>query len=108
MQDKDHYVIMKIVSWSQTQSKIMDISGKLQGMFLFFEQGGLDMWTVIYITPNKIIAEKYKKALSDEGMLVQLRPIGSAHLGDHASVEILVPESEAEEAHEIITGLMGS
>jgi len=66
------------------------------------------MWTVIYIAPNKTVAEKYKKALSDEGMLVQLRPIGSAHLGDHASVEILVPESEAEEAHEIITNYIGS
>lgn len=66
------------------------------------------MWTVIYIAPNKVIAEKYKKALDDEGMLVQLRPIGSAHLGEHASVEILVPESEAEEAHEIITSLLGS
>lgn len=66
------------------------------------------MWTVIYIAPNKIIAEKYKKTLTDEGMLVQLRPIGSAHLGEHASVEILVPESEAEEAHEIVTSLIGS
>ncbi|SDI28472.1 glutamate decarboxylase [Desulfosporosinus hippei] len=66
------------------------------------------MWTVIYIAPNKLIAEKYKKILTDEGMLVQLRAIGSTHLGEHASVEILVPESEAEEAHEIITGAMGS
>lgn len=66
------------------------------------------MWTVIYIAPNKVTAEKYKKVLTDEGMLVQLRTIGSAHLGDNASVEILVPESEAEEAHEIITGVMGS
>jgi len=66
------------------------------------------MWTVIYIAPNKAIAEKYKKILSDEGMLVQLRTIGSSHLGEHASVEILVPESEAEEAHEIITSVLGS
>lgn len=66
------------------------------------------MWTVIYIAPNRAIAEKYKKSLTDEGMLVQLRPIGSAHLGEHASVEILVPESEAEEAHEIVTSLMRS
>lgn len=66
------------------------------------------MWTVIYIAANKAMAEKYKKTLTDEGMLVQLRPIGSAHLGEHASVEILVPESEAEEAHEILTTLMGS
>lgn len=66
------------------------------------------MWTVIYIAPNKALAEKYKKVLTDEGMLVQLRTIGSAHLGEHASVEILVPEAEAEEAHEIITSAMGS
>lgn len=66
------------------------------------------MWTVIYIAPNKQIAEKYKKILTDEGMLVQLRSIGSTHAVEHASVEILVPESEAEEAHEIITGVMGS
>ena len=66
------------------------------------------MWTVIYIAPNKIIAEKYKKILTNEGMLVQLRTIGSMHLAEHASVEILVPESEAEEAHEIITEVMGS
>ncbi|MDR3600052.1 MAG: glutamate decarboxylase [Desulfosporosinus sp.] len=66
------------------------------------------MWTVIYIAPNKLVAEKYKKILTEEGMLVQLRPIGSAHLAEHASVEILVPESEAEEAHEIIIGAIGS
>jgi predicted nucleic acid-binding protein len=66
------------------------------------------MWTVIYIAPNKSVAEKYKQILSDEGMLVQLRMIGSIHLSEHASVEILVPESEAEEAHEIITEAMGS
>lgn len=66
------------------------------------------MWTVIYIAPNKAVADKYKKVLTDEGMLVQLRQVGSSHLGEHASVEILVPESEAEEAHEIITNAMGS
>lgn len=65
------------------------------------------MWTVIYIAPNKAIAERYKTKLNDEGMLVQLRSIGSPQLGEHASVEILVPESEAEEAHEIITNSMG-
>ena len=31
-----------------------------------------------------------------------LRPIGPPHLGDSASVEILVPESEVDEANEII------
>jgi len=65
------------------------------------------MWTVVYIAPSKLIAEKYKDILTEEGMLVQLHPIGSVHLRDHASVEILVLESEAEEAHEIITGVRG-
>jgi hypothetical protein len=36
-----------------------------------------------------------------------LRPIGAPHLGDSASVEILVPESEAEEASEIIAASFG-
>ena len=65
------------------------------------------MWTVIYIAPNKDIAEKYKGILIEEGMLVQLRTIGSTHFTENTSIEILVPESEAEEAHEIVTNFMG-
>ncbi len=60
------------------------------------------MWTVVYIAPNKTTAENYKNVLQLEGLLVQLRPIGTSNQGDAGSVEILVPESEAEEAHEII------
>lgn len=61
------------------------------------------MWTVIYISTNRITAEQLKAVLSNEGILVMLRTLGVPHLGDSASVEILVPESEAEEAHEIIS-----
>ncbi len=60
------------------------------------------MWTVVYIAPNGVIAEQLKSILTNEGLLVMLRPIGAPHLGNSASVEILVPESEAEEANEII------
>lgn len=60
------------------------------------------MWTVIYIAPNRIIAEQLKELLATEGILVNLRPMGIPHLGDSASVEILVLESEAEEASEIL------
>lgn len=63
------------------------------------------MWTVIYIAPNKAVAEKYQNALATEGILVQLRPIGSQESAD-VSVEILVPESEAEEANEVLTSIM--
>ncbi|UWG98969.1 glutamate decarboxylase [Dehalobacter sp. DCM] len=62
------------------------------------------MWTVIYIAPNKAVAEKYQNALSAEGILVQLRTIGSQDSAD-ASIEILVPESEAEEANDVLTSI---
>ncbi|WP_368294345.1 DUF2007 domain-containing protein [Dehalobacter sp. TBBPA1] len=65
------------------------------------------MWTVIYIAPNKAVAEKYQKAFADEGILVQLKAVGSQESVD-VSVEILVPESEAEEANEILTGIIRS
>lgn len=66
------------------------------------------MWTVVYIAPSKSTADKYKDVLQTEGVLVQLRPIGSANQGDNGAVEILVPESEAEEAHEIIISARGN
>ncbi|HHV63858.1 MAG TPA: DUF2007 domain-containing protein [Peptococcaceae bacterium] len=66
------------------------------------------MWTVIYIAPTKSIAEKYQQALAEEGILVQLRPVGSSHQQANGSTEILVPESEVEEANEILTGIIGS
>lgn len=66
------------------------------------------MWTVVYIAPNKTSAETYKRILVNEGLLVQLRPIGAPNQNDNGSVEILVPESEAEEAHEIILNARGT
>lgn len=65
------------------------------------------MWTVVYIAPNRTTADMLKGVLENEGLLVMLRPIGVPHLGDSGAVEILVPESEAEEAHEILSGTLG-
>ncbi len=65
------------------------------------------MWTVVYIAPNRTTADMLKGVLEAEGLLVMLRPIGVPHLGDSGAVEILVPESEAEEAHEILSGTLG-
>lgn len=62
------------------------------------------MWTVVYISANRVMAEQLKSLLTEEGLLVMLRPVGIPHLGDSAPVEVLVPESEAEEAQEIING----
>ena len=60
------------------------------------------MWTVVYIAPNKSVADSLKEILTNEGLLVQLRAIGLPNLGDTGAVEILVPESEVDEAMEIL------
>lgn len=65
------------------------------------------MWTVVYIAPNGPIAEMLKELLENGGILSMLRPIGAPHLGGSGSVEILVPESEVDEANEIIAASFG-
>ena len=61
------------------------------------------MWTVVYIAPNRTSAEMVKGILSAEGLLVMLRPAGIPQFGDGGAFEVLVPESEAESAHEILS-----
>lgn len=70
-------------------------------------QGGLRVWTVVYIASNRTEAEMLKDLLTKEGLLVMLRPLGVPHQGDAANFEILVPEGEVAEAHEILAGYMG-
>lgn len=67
-----------------------------------WEIGGCDMWTVVYIAPSRTMAESLQEVLSSEGLLVMLRTIGIPHVGDSSAVEILVPESEVDEAMEIL------
>lgn len=65
------------------------------------------MWTVVYVAPNRPIAEMLKDLLEGAGILSMLRPLGVPQFGDSASVEILVSESEVEEANEIIAASFG-
>ncbi|BAS27286.1 putative signal transducing protein [Limnochorda pilosa] len=65
------------------------------------------MWTVVYIAPNRPLAEMIKELLENEGVLTMLRPLGVPHMGDSANVEILVPEAEVEEAQEILNQVIG-
>ena len=60
------------------------------------------MWTVVYLAKNKRIAEKVSELMTNEGVLVRLQPV-SKNTGDEDSYfEILVLESEVEEAHNIL------
>jgi len=66
--------------------------------------GRRPVWTVVYIAPNRPVAERLRDALTREGLLVKLNQIGCTHADGGSSVEILVPEGEVEEALEIISG----
>ncbi|MDS1030734.1 glutamate decarboxylase [Bacillota bacterium LX-D] len=66
------------------------------------------MWTVVYIASNRQIAEKLKDTLTNEGLLATVKAVGSPQVGDAGAFEILVPESEAEEANEIISQVLAS
>ncbi|TCL33937.1 putative signal transducing protein [Anaerospora hongkongensis] len=59
------------------------------------------MWTVVYIASNRSQAEMLKNLLGSEGILANTRPAGISMLGDGIH-EILVLESEADEAHAIL------
>lgn len=64
------------------------------------------MWTVVYIAPNLAVAETLKDLLLKEGLLVKLRGPRGPTL-EVAHIEILVPEAEVEEAHEILATVLG-
>jgi hypothetical protein len=59
---------------------------------------------VVYIAQNMTDAEMVKEILSTEGLLVMLRQAGIPQFGAGGPFEVLVPESEAESAHEILSG----
>ncbi|MFA5536255.1 MAG: glutamate decarboxylase [Bacillota bacterium] len=64
------------------------------------------MWTVVYIMSNRCFAEELKEALIKEGLLAVLRTTDTSNDCQNGPVEILVLESEAEEASQIISKLL--
>lgn len=66
--------------------------------------GGIeeDMWTVIYIAPTAKFAEMIITKLTEEGFLVQTRPV---NLSKH-QFEILVPSGELEEVQEVLNSIL--
>lgn len=63
------------------------------------------MWKVVYIAPNVRIAEQMREQLAAEGLLVAQRALQGDD-NPNSSVEIMVPQSEAEEAHELISCML--
>lgn len=59
------------------------------------------MWTVVYIVKNKTVAMRLQNKLTEEGILVKIKPLGNKD-GEACSYEILVLASEVDEAMEVI------
>lgn len=60
------------------------------------------MWTVVYIASNRAQAEMFKNVLCNEGVLANIRPAGVVSTLGDGMYEILVLESEADEANSIL------
>jgi menaquinone-dependent protoporphyrinogen IX oxidase len=60
------------------------------------------MWTVVYMAQSKDIATRLQELLTEDGILVKLRPISKNHENSDNYFEVLVPEAEVEEAHSVI------
>jgi hypothetical protein len=67
-------------------------------------QGVPFMWTVIYIAPTAKISETIRRRLTEEGFLVQVRPINLSK----QQFEILVPSGELEEVQEVLNSILHS
>lgn len=56
------------------------------------------MWVVVYIAQDQEACVRTTSVLENEGILVRSRPVSA----DGVEFEILVPESEADEAHRVL------
>jgi len=66
------------------------------------------MWLVVGMASSKKTAQEMQKALEGEGILVKLRNLSSKAKDGRDTYEILVLESEASQAREVLleNGLM--
>lgn len=60
------------------------------------------MWMVLYVAQSKEQAEMIRKALAAADLLVKIRAVNQSESEKFGCYEVLVPESELEEAHDIV------
>lgn len=60
------------------------------------------MWMVVFVTQSAQTAEKIKELIMAEGLLVKVRAINGSSDSKYGCYEILVTESDLDEAHNII------
>ncbi len=60
------------------------------------------MWMVVYITQSKESAEKIRTLLQEAGLPVKVHSASQSGNDQFGCYEILVPEAELSQAHDII------
>ena len=60
------------------------------------------MWIVVYMSQNKLSIDNLRVALEAAGILLKVRPVNKSGSSSDECFELLVPESEVNQAHEII------
>lgn len=60
------------------------------------------MWMVVHMAKTVALAQTLREGLEREGFLVKLRPVNRTASEEIHYVELLVPESEAAEAFEVL------
>ncbi len=58
------------------------------------------MWTVVYISQNDTLANELAQIFEQAGILAKIRTVAEETGG--CSYEILVPDAEVEQAHNLI------
>ena len=60
------------------------------------------MWIVVYITQNREKALTVKRLLREAGLLVKMRSIGLHASEQYGCYEIMLPEAEVQEGHNLM------
>ncbi|NLY75338.1 MAG: glutamate decarboxylase [Firmicutes bacterium] len=63
------------------------------------------MWMVVYIAPNRKVANILKELLETEGILVKLKE-SKYSSKEEKNIEVMVSEMEIEEANEVINNAL--
>lgn len=60
------------------------------------------MWTVVYMAQSREILDTIQSALDEAQILYRIKTVAQEAGGEENCFEILVPEAEVEQAHNII------
>ncbi|MBE7035195.1 MAG: hypothetical protein E7402_03605 [Ruminococcaceae bacterium] len=60
------------------------------------------MWMVVYVAQSKEVAEKIRTLLQQAGLPVKIHSVSQNEHDQFGCYEILVPEAELSQAHDII------